>query len=59
MPIGFATVHDLDRVAGVSLSKARQIRDFMRAQPQAKLDDVDKLTGIGPKTLVLMREHFY
>jgi DNA uptake protein ComE-like DNA-binding protein len=59
IPITSATLHELARVTGVSRVTGRRIRDFVRAEPQATINDIENLAGIGPKTMAVMREHFY
>lgn len=54
-----ATMVNLMRVPGVSYALAHALRDWVRLHPYARVDEIAHRRGIGPKTLVHMRDYFY
>lgn len=56
-----ATVSELALIDGISVKSARRIVNFVQAQRDKSftIDDLDTIKGIGPKTLVKIKEYFY
>ncbi len=58
MNIHDAQIADLASIEGVSESLAREIYLFMQKNPAAKLEMIDDIQGIGPKTVERLRTFF-
>lgn len=59
MPINQAQISDIATIDGISLTKAQAIYDLYQKEPQASLDAVLELKGVGPKTLEKISAKFY
>lgn len=54
-----ANIVDLTDIKGVSLSKAKKIKNFLHNRPNGGIDDLLQIKGIGEKTLVKIKSKFY
>lgn len=59
IPIKKASIQEMVLVEGISLNKAEQIRAFFNQYPQAALDDLKSLPGIGHKTIHKLKDYFF
>lgn len=53
-----AKVYDLAMIEGISLIKARQIREFFRNRAST-IDQAVEISGIGDKTLLRLKKQFF
>lgn len=54
-----ATTEDLQFVPGVSLTKARAIKQLVESNPQMTVEDLVNVKGIGPKTVEKLARYFF
>jgi competence protein ComEA len=56
--INTATAAELEKLPGIGPSRAQAIvRDREQNGPFRRIEDLDRVSGIGPKTLATLREH--
>lgn len=58
-PIGKASLKELLSIKGISKPKALAIAEFIKLKPQAILNELDAVKGVGEKTLITLGNYFY
>lgn len=56
--LSLASAYDFAAIDGISHKLARQLVDYCAKNPQASIDDLLAIKGVGPKILARLKRHF-